>query len=62
MRRSVLTALVLLSAGCQRHAATDVLLGTVEYDRIELIAEAGEPITEIAVITEMTACLRFAVR
>ncbi len=49
MRRSVLTVLVLLSAACQRHAATDLLLGTVEYDRIELIAEASEPITEIAV-------------
>src|SRR5688572_5670741 len=43
-----LLALVLLASGCKRDAEPTAL-GTLEWDRIELVAEAAEPIVEIAV-------------
>ena len=43
-----LLALVLLGSGCTREVEP-IALGTLEWDRIELVAEAAEPIVEIAV-------------
>lgn len=40
--------MLLLAAGCQRNTVSDVV-GTLEWDRIELTAEAAEPIVSIAV-------------
>jgi HlyD family secretion protein len=47
--RPLLPVLLLLSvAGCQRNTVLEVV-GTLEWDRIELTAEAAEPIVSIAV-------------
>ncbi len=42
-------ALVLLLAGCNQSASHMQVMGTLEWDRIELIAETSEPIVEIRV-------------
>ena len=47
--RHCLAALVLALAACDRDEERGVLLGTLEWDRIELVAEASEPVLEIAV-------------
>jgi HlyD family secretion protein len=44
----LLSLTLLLAAGCQRNTVSDVV-GTLERDRIELTAEAAEPIVSIAV-------------
>ncbi len=41
------TALLLLLAGCQRHQEAVEIMGTLERDRLELVAEAHEPIAQI---------------
>ena len=49
MRKLLLFLLTLLMlAGC-RNTPTDTALGTIEWDRVELVATAAEPITAIAV-------------
>jgi len=48
-RLAALLAVVGAIAGCGGPAPTDVALGTLERDRIELTAEAREPIVEITV-------------
>lgn len=47
MRRNVLMLLTMALAACSGDDA--VLLGTLERDRVELVAEAQEPIVEVAV-------------
>ncbi|MEO8670237.1 MAG: HlyD family efflux transporter periplasmic adaptor subunit [Tahibacter sp.] len=50
MRNCLLIALSLtLLAGCQRSRAPEPLLGTLEWDRIGIAAEASEPIVAIRV-------------
>lgn len=44
----ILSALAMLAA-CGRRDERDIVVGTLERDRVELIAEANEPIVEIAV-------------
>lgn len=44
----LLAVLLAITAGCQRNAALEVV-GTLEWDRIELTADAAEPIVTIAV-------------
>lgn len=44
----LITAVLALAAGCQRNDAFDVV-GTLEWDRVELTADAAEPIVSIAV-------------
>lgn len=48
--RTVLPCLLalLILAGC-RSAPADIALGSIEWDRVELVATAAEPITAIAV-------------
>lgn len=50
MRRNVVLGLTLaaLAAGCGSKS-TEVALGTIEWDRVELVAEASEPVLSIAV-------------
>lgn len=43
----LVTSLLSLAAGCQRNAAFEVV-GTLEWDRVELTADAAEPIVAIA--------------
>ena len=47
-RRAALAALALLLAACAG-PAPPAALGTLEWDRVELVAEASEPVLEIAV-------------
>ncbi|HVF36160.1 MAG TPA: HlyD family efflux transporter periplasmic adaptor subunit [Candidatus Saccharimonadia bacterium] len=47
-RLAGIVLLVLVAGGCRRDEAP-VALGTLEWDRIELVAEASEPLLEIAV-------------
>jgi HlyD family secretion protein len=50
MNRSFVTALLCLAlAACSRSDRDDVIVGTLERDRLELTAEANEPIVEVAV-------------
>jgi len=44
----LITAVLALAAGCQRNDAFDIV-GTLEWDRVELTADAAEPIVAIAV-------------
>lgn len=48
-RRALLALAAALAAGCRSPAPEPVAVGTLERDRIELIAEAQEPIVEIRV-------------
>lgn len=47
-RLAGLALLVLVAGGCRREEAP-AALGTLEWDRIELVAEASEPLVEVAV-------------
>src|SRR5687768_161235 len=38
-----------MSGGCNRSDDASLILGTLERDRVELVAEASEPLLEIAV-------------
>jgi HlyD family secretion protein len=50
MKRSVMSlAVLLIVAACSRGARDDIIVGTLERDRLELTAEANEPIVQIAV-------------
>ncbi len=50
MRRALVCALAMLSiGGCESETTTDPMVGTLERDRVELIADAREAIVEIAV-------------
>ena len=50
MRRALVCALAMLSiGGCESETTTDPMVGTLERDRVELIADAREAIIEIAV-------------
>jgi HlyD family secretion protein len=45
----VLLAALLAACGCERDALQALAVGTLERDRIELVAESNDPITEIPV-------------
>ena len=66
MRRLITCALLCLGlSACDRGDPDDVLVGTLERDRLELTAEANEPIIEIAVregdkVTAGSALLRLS--
>lgn len=47
MKRAVLSLLVLWLAGCSERPGP--LLGTVEWDRVQVLAEVAEPVVELAV-------------
>lgn len=47
--RSLLLLSILLGAGCNRSPGPEPLLGTLEWDRIALPAEASEPVLSLAV-------------
>ena len=47
MRRIAILAAATLLAACQ-HDGPQPLLGTTEWDRVELVAEASEPVLEVA--------------
>lgn len=47
MRRIAILAATTLLAACQ-HEGPQPLLGTTEWDRVELVAEASEPVLEVA--------------
>ena len=49
MRVAMAVALSMLALGGCKRATPDLLLGTVEWDRVALIAEAAEPVVELAV-------------
>ena len=50
MRRALVCALAMLSiSGCESETTADPMVGTLERDRVELIADAREAIIEIAV-------------
>lgn len=48
-RAVMLSLLLALAAGCHRDDASPLLLGTLEWDRIAVTAEAAEPVVAIAV-------------
>jgi HlyD family secretion protein len=50
MRPTIVTAILFLAlSGCSRGDPDDIVVGTLERDRLELTAEADEPIVAIAV-------------
>jgi HlyD family secretion protein len=49
MRKLLLAAAIAGLAACQADSSVDQLMGTLERDRIELVAEAAEPILSILV-------------
>jgi HlyD family secretion protein len=49
MRMAFAVAMTVLALGGCKRTEPGLLLGTVEWDRVELIAEAAEPVIEIAV-------------